>query len=237
MPSLKNGLFLSIALVFGGCSTIDRMLEPFPDSVFKKHDQSNSANTAPQSMPSVSSDAPQVVSPVGSRNDTGVISQDGTNTSDSSLYFYKLGSGDKISIAIYGEEAISGEYVVNGEGKIPMPLIGEVYAKGLTISQLQDVISNSYAKGFIKNPSVSAQVITYRSFYILGEVVKPGMFSFSTGLVVDNAVALAGGYTYRADKRKVFIRHENQTNEIEVLQGQNVLVQPGDVIRVAERYF
>ena len=86
---------------------------------------------------------------------------------------YRLGVADKVRVNVFGEEALTGEFLVGGGGKVSLPLIGEVQAAGLTISQFQQEISNELRKGYIKEPRVSAEVLTYRPFYILGEVNKP----------------------------------------------------------------
>lgn len=152
-------------------------------------------------------------------------------------YSYLLGSGDKVRIIVFGEDSLSGEFYVNGEGNMSLPLIGEVKASGKTVTELQRAVEAELADGYLKNPKVSAEVLNFRPFYILGEVQKPGMYAYSSGLTVDSAVALGGGYTYRADKRKYFVKHESQNFEIEIPAGGAILVQPGDTIRVSERYF
>lgn len=152
-------------------------------------------------------------------------------------YEYRLGSGDKIRLIVFGEPDLSGEFTISGDGMVSLPLIKEVRATGLTATQLQANVENAFKEGYLKDPRVSIEVLTFRPFYILGEVNKPGEYPYSNGITVVNAVALASGYTYRANQKKVFIRHAGTTVEEEVPLTTMTLVAPGDTVRIAERYF
>ncbi|KRA64519.1 polysaccharide biosynthesis protein [Caulobacter sp. Root656] len=150
---------------------------------------------------------------------------------------YRLGVADKVRVNVFGEEALTGEFLVGGGGKVSLPLIGEVQAAGLTISQFQQEISNELRKGYIKEPRVSAEVLNYRPFYILGEVNKPGEYPYTNNLTVLNAVATAEGFTYRANKRSVFIKRAEDPAEQSYPLTPLTKVAPGDTIRIGERYF
>jgi polysaccharide export outer membrane protein len=150
---------------------------------------------------------------------------------------YRLGVADKVRVNVFGEEALTGEFLVGGGGKVSLPLIGEVQAAGLTISQFQQEIGNELRKGYIKEPRVSAEVLTYRPFYILGEVNKPGEYPYTNNLTVLNAVATAEGFTYRANKRVVFIKRAEDQAEQSYPLTPLTKVAPGDTIRIGERYF
>ncbi|MGN6209301.1 polysaccharide biosynthesis/export family protein [Asticcacaulis sp.] len=152
-------------------------------------------------------------------------------------YEYRLGSGDKIRLIVFGEPDLSGEFTISGDGIVSLPLIRDVRAAGLTAPQLQANVETAFKEGYLKDPRVSIEVLTFRPFYILGEVVKPGEYPYSNGITVVNAVALASGYTYRANQKKVFIRHAGATTEEEVPLTSATMVAPGDTIRIAERYF
>ena len=106
---------------------------------------------------------------------------------------YKLGSGDQLRVIVFGEEALSGEFVVDGGGYVSLPLIGEVKAEGYTIRNFQRNIESALQKGYLNDPKVSAEVLNYRPYYILGEVGDAGEYPYSDGLTVLNAVATAGG--------------------------------------------
>lgn len=150
---------------------------------------------------------------------------------------YVLGVGDQIALSVYGETDLSHEYAINPAGSIDVPLIGAVKAQGMTIEQLTAQIRQRLSDGYLRNPSVTGTILTYRPFYILGEVNKPGQFAYQSGMTLPSAVALAGGYSYRAQQNYVFIRPENGTEEVRVEASSALAVRPGDTIRVAERFF
>lgn len=150
---------------------------------------------------------------------------------------YVLGVGDRVAVNVYGETDLSREYSINPDGTIQVPLIGTVKAQGLTIQQLTAQVRAGLANGFLRNPSVTGMVLTYRPFYILGEVVKPGQYPYQTGMTLDAAVALAGGYSYRAQQKYVLIRPESGGGETRVEASPELAVRPGDTIRVVERFF
>ena len=150
---------------------------------------------------------------------------------------YRLASADKVRIAVFGEDALSGEFVINAEGKVALPLIDEVQAAGLTVAQLQDAVTQALSQGYLNQPRVTAQVLTYRPIYILGEVNRPGEYPYVPDLTALNAVATAQGFTYRANTRRVFVRRAgSQTEEPQPLTA-DTRVSPGDTLRIAERYF
>jgi len=152
-------------------------------------------------------------------------------------YEYRLGSGDKIRVIIFGEDNLGGEFTVAGDGKVSLPLIGDVNAQGLTAVELQAAITTSLKQGYLNDPKVNVEVLNFRPFYILGEVNKPGEYPYSNGMTVVNAVALAQGFTYRANEKRVFIRHANAASEEPVPLTSSLQVVPGDTVRIAERYF
>ena len=150
---------------------------------------------------------------------------------------YRLGASDELRIIVFGEDSLSGEFVIDGEGTISMPLIGEVAAAGLTLQELRDRIEVQLSEGYLTDPRVSAEVQNYRPFYILGEVDTSGEFPYTDGLTVMNAVARAGGFTYRANTRQVFIQRADSDVEIEIELTPTLRVMPGDTIRITERFF
>ncbi len=150
---------------------------------------------------------------------------------------YRLGLGDKLRINIFGEPSLSGEYQVSGSGVVTMPLVGDVQAVGLTARELEAALTARYAAGFLKQPRISLEVFDFRPYSILGEVQRPGRYQTSEGLTVLGAVAAAGGYTYRANTRQVFLRRAGDSVERLVTLDQDFPIEPGDIIRVGERYF
>ncbi|WP_309644430.1 polysaccharide biosynthesis/export family protein, partial [Phenylobacterium sp.] len=141
---------------------------------------------------------------------------------------YRLGPADKVRVNVFGEEALTGEFTVGGSGRISLPLIGEIQAQGLTISQLQESIAQALRQGFINEPRVNAEVLNYRPFYILGEVGKPGEYPYTANLTVLNAVATAEGFTYRADTRRVYIKRADGAFEQAYPLTTATQVAPGD---------
>jgi polysaccharide export outer membrane protein len=149
---------------------------------------------------------------------------------------YRLGAADKIKITVFNEPTLSGDFLVNSDGSVAVPLIGNVPAVGRSAVDLQKAIEQKFADGYLKDPRVVVEVLTYRPFYIYGEVTKPGEYPYSSGLSVLKAVALAQGFTYRADQRKIFLKRTS-AGEKEVRVTADELIQPGDTIRIAERFF
>ena len=150
---------------------------------------------------------------------------------------YNLGNGDRLRITVFGEPELSGEFVVDGAGQISMPLIGEITAAGKSIRDLQRLLETQYREGYLNNPQISAEILNYRPYYILGEVNRPGEYPYMSGLTVLNAVATAQGFTYRANKGSVFIRGANDRDERKVKLTSSLTVRPGDTIRIGERLF
>ena len=150
---------------------------------------------------------------------------------------YKLGTGDKVRIIVFEERDLSGKHEVGGNGYISVPLIGEVKAADLSERGLEKAIKEKLLDGFLKNPRVSVQVLNYRPFYILGEVEKPGSYPYVNGMTIINAVAMGGGFTYRAAEEKIFVTRANDPDQEKVRVNIRDKVLPGDVVRVDERLF
>ncbi len=151
---------------------------------------------------------------------------------------YKLGPGDKLRVTVFGEENLSGEFTVSNNGGVMLPLVGEVRAGGITPVLFQTAVQEKLAQsGMVRSPRVSIDVIDYRPFYILGEVNKPGQYPYAIGMTVTKAVATAGGFTYRANNKMVYITREGSTREVPVYVTAATWIGPGDTLRVGERTF
>ncbi len=150
---------------------------------------------------------------------------------------YHLGAGDKIRIIVYGEDDLGGEFEVDGSGYVRLPLVGQVQAAGLTVRDFEGQIATRLSDGYLRDPKVSAEVTTYRPFYIIGEVNKPGEYAYVNGMNVVTAVALAGGFTYRASDDDVYVRRNGSRREEELPANERTIIYPGDIIRVTERFF
>ena len=154
------------------------------------------------------------------------------------LESYRLGAGDRVRVTVFNEPSLTGEYNITPGGALAFPLIGMVNAGGRTIDTVQQELTAKLAEGYVNDPRVSLEVLTYRPFYILGEVNRPGEYSYASGMTVEQAIARAGGFTYRANEKTVFLRRQKGTGESAVpLRSAQVAVLPGDTIRVGERYF
>jgi polysaccharide export outer membrane protein len=150
---------------------------------------------------------------------------------------YRLGSGDKVKVTVFNEPDLSGEFPVSDQGAVAMPLVGAVSADGKTLAEFATALEIALRAGYVKEPRVSVEVSVYRPFFILGEVKNPGTYPYSANLTVVNAAATAGGFTYRADTKKVFIKSASQEAEQSTKLTGTTLVRPGDTIRIPERRF
>ena len=151
---------------------------------------------------------------------------------------YRLGPADQVRIITYGEENLTGEFRVNDRGNISLPLVGTVHAAGLTSSALEGAVAAALRHGdLVRGPSVAVEVISYRSIYVLGEVNKPGQYPYQPGMTVLSAVALGGGFTYRAIDDYVEIVRSSDGSTIQGRASAQASVRPGDVIKVYERQF
>ncbi len=150
---------------------------------------------------------------------------------------YRLGPGDKIKVTVFGEADLSGDYQVDGSGMVRLPLIGTLRAKGDTAQALEASITAALADGYLKQPRVNVEVMTYRPFYIIGAVNRPGEYPYVENMSALNAVALAGGFTDQAVQGTIYVRHEGSAAEKPVETRNLTRILPGDVIRVRTSLF
>ncbi len=150
---------------------------------------------------------------------------------------YRLGNGDRLRITVFGEAGLTGQYLVDGSGYISMPLVSQVRIGGLTTAQAQSVITEKLRQGYLRSPDVAVQVVTYRPFFILGEVQRSGQYPYVAGMTVETAVAIAGGFSPRARKSKFKVLRQSADGPEKLLLKPTAKVMPGDTITVAERYF
>lgn len=150
---------------------------------------------------------------------------------------YTLGSGDQVKVTVFGHEDLSGEFLVDGSGSISFPLVGNINLGGKTVREAERLIVGRLRPDYLINPRVSVEVLNYRPFYIIGEVNKPGSYPYVSGMTVLNAIALAGGFTYRARENNVLIKRASDPQGEKRKADQRTAVLPGDVIEVPERFF
>ena len=146
---------------------------------------------------------------------------------------YTLDSGDKLRVVVFGQEGITGSYMVDASGNVSLPLVGSVPARGTTTQALSKAIAERLKKGFVRDPNVTVEVEAYRPFFILGEVTTPGQYPYVPNMTAETAVAIAGGFAPRAYKMTVEITRYQQKYEVPL----TFLVRPGDTVLVKERWF
>ena len=150
---------------------------------------------------------------------------------------YTLDAGDKVRVMVFGQDTLSNSYTVDASGRITMPLIGAVSARGLTPTQLSGAIASQLKQSFIRDPSVAVEIEVYRPFFVLGEVTYPGQYPYVPNMTVENAIAIAGGFTPRASKNSVTVRRMAQGDPISHDRPLQYPLRPGDTVTVSERWF
>lgn len=151
---------------------------------------------------------------------------------------YTLGPGETVRVVVFGQTELTGQFGVNDRGDISVPLLGDIPASGKTTDQLARGIETALAeKKILVNPNVSVEVVKYRPVFILGEVVKPGQYSYEPGMTALTLVAIAGGFTYRAQTGYLAILRKSDGEVIEGRAKRGAEIEPGDVVTVFERYF
>jgi protein involved in polysaccharide export with SLBB domain len=165
------------------------------------------------------------------------IAQTAPDAPPAAAYVYRLAPDDHLRINVYNEPGISGEYAVNSEGAISFPLVGMIKVQGQTLGEFSTALTQTLATRYYKNAHLVVDLIASRPIYVLGEVNKAGQFPYQSGMTVLGAVATAGGFTYRANQKSVMIRHLGQAGEQREPLTADVIVQPGDTVRIRERNF
>ena len=151
---------------------------------------------------------------------------------------YTLGSGDQVRIITFGEDQLTGEFRVDDQGRISLPLLGSVTAAGLVPQELESKIGGGLkSRNLLRNPSVSVEVLAYRPVFVLGEVAKPGQYPYQPGMTMLTTVAVAGGFTYRGVQDYADVVRTNKGTAQEGLITPSSFIAPGDVIKVFERRF
>jgi polysaccharide biosynthesis/export protein len=150
---------------------------------------------------------------------------------------YRLDAGDKLRVVVYGQEGLTNTYAIDAGGSITMPLIGAVPARGRTPAGLAAEISGKLRNGYIRDPSVAVEIETYRPFFILGEVAAPGQYPYVPNMSVESAVAIAGGFSPRAQRDRVTLTHTDHSGPSRAVVPLGTPLSPGDTILVGERWF
>lgn len=151
---------------------------------------------------------------------------------------YRLGTGDGVRVTVFGLEALSNSYLVGDGGMISVPLIGPVPAQGKTVAELETSVADALrSKNVLKDPSVSVQVDTYRPFFVLGEVQRPGQYPYVPGMTLVTAVSIAGGYTFRAETDYASVTRTTGGDAREGKAERLTPILPGDTVYIYESWF
>ena len=151
---------------------------------------------------------------------------------------YRLGSGDVISIQVLGEEDLKREKIrLSDAATISYPILGEIKLFGKTVAELETFIRDGLTGRYLVNPQVTVTIVEYRSFFVNGQVEKPGGYQYIPGLTVRKAISLAGGFKERASKEKIFVIRDNDRSQSSKRISQDEPVHPGDIITVEESFF
>jgi polysaccharide biosynthesis/export protein len=150
---------------------------------------------------------------------------------------YRLDAGDKLRVVVYGQEGLTNTYAIDAGGSITMPLIGLVPARGRTPAGLAAEITGKLRHGYIRDPSVAVEIEAYRPFFILGEVAAPGQYPYVPNISVESAVAVAGGFSPRAQRDRVTLTHTDSSGSMRVAVPLGTALSPGDTVLVGERWF
>lgn len=173
-------------------------------------------------------------------NPTGPIPPFGTRGHANAYEFgtgYRVGSGDRLSIRVAGEQDLSGEFPVDASGAISLPYVQSVTVAGMTTPQIEQLISSRLRQGYLREPLVSVQAIALRPFFILGEVSTAGSYPYQPGMTVQQAIAVAAGFGPRADKSVVLLTRRDARGTVTTKVPLATQIFPGDIIYVRERWF
>lgn len=150
---------------------------------------------------------------------------------------YRLGAGDRVRITVFEQEGLTNTYSVDQSGYLSLPLVGPVPARGHSAQQLEGEIAAKLRQGYLRDPDVSVEIDRYRPIFVMGEVGAAGQYSYVPGLTVQKAVAIAGGYSARANQGSVDITRDINGKVITGTVRTSDPLLPGDTVYVRERLF
>ncbi len=205
--------FVAAALVL--CAVQAAMAAPYP---------SMKQDVAPQAAP-----VAQLAAPAQQASLQPVPAVQQAATAD-----YRLGTGDKVHVTVFNEDDLSGDFTVDAGGTLRLPLVGQVSAAGLSPAALERNIAFALANGYVNDPKVNVEVVTFRPFYILGEVNRPGEYPYASGMSALKAVSVAGGFTQKAQDSVIYVRREGEAREQRLAADDGTKINPGDTVRVGE---
>ncbi|MEA3535276.1 polysaccharide biosynthesis/export family protein [Rhizobium sp. CC-YZS058] len=157
--------------------------------------------------------------------------------SEATIQPYRLDSGDRLRVSVFEQPGLTGTYTVDQAGYVAYPLIGSVPARGRTLSELEATIAEKLRGGYLRDPDVTIEVDRYRSVFIMGEVGQAGQYSYVPGMTVQNAIAVAGGFSPRANQSTVDVTRKVNGR---IVTGRVPITDPvmaGDTLYIRERLF
>jgi polysaccharide biosynthesis/export protein len=231
----KLGGGIALALALSGCISVPPPVATYTTPTAARPDLDQSAyggEATPASVASAQASVAQAPVAQASGAQAAV-----TPIAYASEQPYRLDASDRLRIVVYGQDGLTNSYSVDAGGAITMPLIGAVHARGLTPAALAQAITAKLRNGYLREPYVAVEVETYRPFFILGEVAAPGQYPYVPNMTVESAVAIAGGFSPRAQKNTVDITRTEAAGPIRASAPLGTLLRPGDTIVVGERWF
>ncbi len=157
--------------------------------------------------------------------------------SEATIQPYRLDSGDRLRINVFEQAGLSGTYTVDQAGYLAFPLIGTVASRGHTLPELEGMIAAKLKQGYLRDPDVTIEVDRYRSVFIMGEVGQAGQYAYVPGMTVQNAIAVAGGFSPRANQASADVTRKINGRIITGRVRITDAVLAGDTIYIRERLF
>lgn len=235
----RAGLPLLIALLLGGCAQNTdivadaiRGFDTPAERVLRSEGQVDNGYPTPMAPPVVAVSAQQTFGDPG----PGPFMPHGPQAVADTDGPYLLDTADKLRVFVYGQPNLSRIYTVDHDGRITVPLIGSVNARGLTTAQLEGSIRGELGAEYVRNPQVTVDIQQNRPFFILGEVRNAGQYPYVSGMTVETAVAIAGGYSERASDRTFRISRRVNGYVEQIEAPSDYVVKPGDTVYVFERF-
>jgi len=152
-------------------------------------------------------------------------------------FAYNIGSGDVLHLEVYGEAELSLDVTVDSSGFIEYPFVGKINVNGSQVDSVKKEIIDKLKDGYFVNPQLTIFVKNFKPFFIQGEVKSPGSYTYESGLTVGRAITLAGGFTERASKKKIFLSQASDKSGKEVKVSLEHEIASGDVIIIKESFF
>lgn len=171
------------------------------------------------------------------RGPSTIVADASQNASaDAQLQDNMLAPNDRIRVVVVGQEKLSREFAVDGNGMIVFPLLGPIQAGGRTTAELEEAIAAKLEPDYLLNPSVSVELVMRPPVFVVGEVENPGSFAYKSGTTVQGAIALAGGPMKRARMNELYIKRVSRDGRIvRIAVTAQTIVRPGDIVQVDER--